>query len=106
MTPSNTSNAIAFAGKARRKQGPKPLQYPFHPSRLLMSFAAAIHRPRNCGSPSPSRPPSGSVIRRCFTTSAGYELSQKSWAESPPAQKLMAGCERAVCVAIRREIQS
>ena len=31
ITPSKATSAIAFAGKARKKQGTKPLQYPFQP---------------------------------------------------------------------------
>jgi hypothetical protein len=31
ITPSNATSAIALAGKALRKQGTKPLQYPLHP---------------------------------------------------------------------------
>ena len=35
---------------------------------------------------------------RCFTTSEGYDVIQKICAERPPAQKLIAGVEREVCV--------
>ena len=35
---------------------------------------------------------------RCFTTSDGYDVIQKICAERPPAQKLMDGVEREVCV--------
>lgn len=31
ITPSNATRATALAGKALKKQGKKPLQYPFNP---------------------------------------------------------------------------
>jgi hypothetical protein len=90
MTPSKATKAIAFAGNALKKQGTKPLQYPFHPASRYTALAASLQRGKR-------RPaPSGSVMTLCFTTSLGYEVSQKTCAESPPAQKLMAGAERLV----------
>lgn len=95
ITPSNATNAIAFAGKALKKHGKNPRQYPFIPLSLLMATAASFHV-RNFLSPSPSAPPNGSVIIRCFTTSDGYDVNQKTCAERPPAQKLIAGVDISV----------
>lgn len=95
ITPSKATNAIAFAGNARRKQGRNPRQYPLQPRSWYTTAAASFHQ-RKRRSPSPSLPPMGSVMRRCLTTSDGYEVSQKIWAEIPPAQKLTAGADRFV----------
>lgn len=95
MTPSKATRAKAFAGKALKKHGTKPLQKPLGPSLRHISFAASFHL-GNRLSPSLSAPPSGSVMIRCLTTSDGYEVSQKTWAERPPAQKLMEGVESCV----------
>lgn len=70
ITPSNVISAIAFAGNARKKHGANPLQNPRAPSLLQIALAASFHR-GNCRSPSPSLPPSGSVMMRCLTTSEG-----------------------------------
>lgn len=35
-------------------------------------------------------------MMRCFTTSDGYEVSQKICADKPPAQKLIAGADSEV----------
>lgn len=93
ITPSKATNAMAFAGNARRKQGTNPRQYPLQPRSWYTTTAASFHK-RKRRSPSPSLPPIGSVMRRCLTTSDGYEVIQKIWAEIPPAQKLMAGVDR------------
>lgn len=92
ITPSNATNAMAFAGNALRKQGTNPRQYPLHP-RSRPTATAASFQDRNFLSPSPKTPPMGSVMSRCFTKSDGYEVIQNSWADSPPAQKLMAGLD-------------
>lgn len=76
ITPSNVNRAIALAGNALRKQGMKPLQKPFMPLSFATAVAASFHR-RNFRSPSFNPPPSGSVISRCLTTSAGYDVNQK-----------------------------
>lgn len=102
ITPSNATKAIAFAGNALKKQGTKPLQYPPHPRSRYTATAASFHH-RNCRCPSPSAPPMGSVIRRFFTTSDGYDMIQKIWAEIPPAQKLITGADRLVRSLISRD---
>src|SRR5204862_923615 len=71
ITPSKATSAMAFAGNALRKHGRNPRQYPLHPLSLPTATAASFHR-RNRLSPSPSAPPKGSVMIRCFTTSDGY----------------------------------
>ena len=70
ITPSNATSATAFAGKALKKQGKKPLQYPFQPLSLYTSFAA-LFQLGNLRTPSPNPPASGSVIILCLTTSLG-----------------------------------
>lgn len=92
ITDSNATKAIAFAGKALKKHGPNPLQYPLHPCSLYTPLAASL-QVRNLLSG-----PSESVMMRCFTTSLGYDVIQKTCADKPPAQKLTAGAEREVCV--------
>lgn len=65
ITPSNATSAIAFAGKARKKQGTKPRQYPVHPVSRYIDFAASFQRGYFLSGPK------GSVMMRCFTTSEG-----------------------------------
>ena len=105
MTPSKDISATAFAGNARKKHGTKPLQYPLAPSLRQIATAASRHRGNIRGaSPTPLPPtlfrlgPSPSVMMRCLTTSEGYEVSQNTCAERPPAQKLIDGVERFVLV--------
>lgn len=105
ITPSKDISATALAGNARRKHGTKPLQNPFTPSLRQMARAASRHRGNIRGaSPTPWLPallvpgPSPSVMMRCLTTSEGYEVSQNTCAERPPAQKLIDGVERVVVV--------
>ena len=43
---------------------------------------------------------------RCLTTSEGYEVSQKTCAERPPAQKLIEGVESVVVFDKSRVIKS
>ena len=92
ITDSKATRAMAFAGKARRKHGKKPLQYPFHPCSRYTAFATSRHRGNFRSGPN------GSVIIRCLITSLGYDVIQKTWADKPPAQKFTAGAERFVCV--------
>lgn len=101
ITPSNATKAIAFAGNALRKHGTNPRQYPLHP-RSLHTARAASFQLWNCLCPSLRAPPIGSVIRRCFTTSEGYDVSQKIWAEIPPAQKLIRGADMLVLLVMNR----
>lgn len=105
ITPSKATSAIAFAGNARKKHGKNPLQYPFQPPSRPTAIAASFHR-RNRRSPSPWAPPRGSVMSLFLTTSEGYDVIQKIWAESPPAQKLIAGAGSAVFSRMNREIIS
>ncbi len=70
MTPSNATSATAFAGNALKKQGTKPLQYPFHPFSAYTALAA-VFQFGNLLSPSFSPLPRGSVMILCFTTSLG-----------------------------------
>lgn len=45
-------------------------------------------------------------MSRFLTTSEGYEVIQKIWAEIPPAQKLMAGADRLVFSFMTRDMIS
>jgi hypothetical protein len=70
-TPSNATNATAFAGNALKKHGKNPLQYPLHPFSLYTALAASRHLAYFLPEPR------SSVIIRCLTTSDGYDVSQK-----------------------------
>jgi hypothetical protein len=70
MTPSNTNNAVALAGNARRNEGKKPLQYPLYPDSRYTALAASRQLRKRLW-PSPSPPPNGSVMMRCLTRSQG-----------------------------------
>ncbi len=45
-------------------------------------------------------------MMRCLTTSDGYDVIQNTWADKPPAQKLIAGVESGVWFDIARDSQS